>query len=148
MHSSINDRAGFAEWIFGNPVVPYSLREHPQMTSALRGSTVVPKNKQNCTEKLCECRGDKGVQNCILLRTSLMPRDAVTGHAFFILGESSQVKLYPTFLLLNFEMRVTSAQVRRRLILPGPADKRLTGKGEKMTYSPAAGCNWLCLAGV
>ena len=32
--------------------------------------------------------------------------------------------------------------------VPGPADKRLTGKGEKMTYSPAAGCNWLCLAGV
>ena len=91
--------------------------EHPQMTSALRGSTVVPKNRQNCTEKLCECRGDKGVQNCILLRTSFMPRDAITGHDFFLLVESSRVKLYPTFLLLNFEMRATSAWVRKRLIL-------------------------------
>ena len=26
--------------------------------------------------------------------------------------------------------------------------KCLTGNGEKLTYSPAAGCNWLCLAGV
>ena len=32
--------------------------------------------------------------------------------------------------------------------IPGPADKRLIGKGEKLTYSPAAGCNWFCLTGV
>ena len=30
--------------------------------------------------------------------------------------------------------------------LPGSPYKRLTGNGEKLTYSPAAGCNWLCLA--
>ena len=27
-------------------------------------------------------------------------------------------------------------------------DKRLTGNGEKLTNSPAAGCNWLCLGSV
>ena len=32
--------------------------------------------------------------------------------------------------------------------VPGQQDKRLTGNGEKLAYSPAAGCNWLCLAGV
>ena len=32
--------------------------------------------------------------------------------------------------------------------VPGPSTKRLTGNGEKLTYSPAVGCNWLCLAGV
>ena len=32
--------------------------------------------------------------------------------------------------------------------LPGSSDKRLTGNGEKLTYSPAVDCNWLCLAGV
>ena len=36
----------------------------------------------------------------------------------------------------------------REVFLPGEATKRLTGNGEKLTYSPAAGCNWLCLAGV
>ena len=32
--------------------------------------------------------------------------------------------------------------------LPGQATKHFTGNGEKLTYSPAVGCNWLCLAGV
>ena len=32
--------------------------------------------------------------------------------------------------------------------LPGPSTKRLSGNGEKLTYSPAVSCNWLCLAGV
>ena len=32
--------------------------------------------------------------------------------------------------------------------VPGQATKCLTGNGEKLTDSPAAGCNWLCLAGV
>ena len=32
--------------------------------------------------------------------------------------------------------------------IPGQATKHLTGNGEKLTYSPAVGCNWLCLAGV
>ena len=30
----------------------------------------------------------------------------------------------------------------------GPSSKCLTGNGEKLTYSPAVDCNWLCLAGV
>ena len=46
----------------------------------------------------------------------------------------------------DFQTSICCAQVR--WLIPGPADKRLTGKGEKMTYSLAAGCNWLCLAGV
>ena len=32
--------------------------------------------------------------------------------------------------------------------LPGPSTKCPTENGEKLTYSPAVGCNWLCLAGV
>ena len=36
----------------------------------------------------------------------------------------------------------------RDLDVPGPQDKRLTGNGEKLTYSCPAGCNWPCLASV
>ena len=32
--------------------------------------------------------------------------------------------------------------------LSGPSTKHLAGNGEKLTYSPAIGYNWLCLAGV
>ena len=32
--------------------------------------------------------------------------------------------------------------------IPGPSTKWPPGNGEKLTYSPAVGCNWLCLAGV
>ena len=31
------------------------------------------------------------------------------------------------------------------MLVPGPLTKRLTGNGEKLIYSPAVGCNWLCL---
>ena len=33
-------------------------------------------------------------------------------------------------------------------VIIGSGNERLTGNGEKLTYSPAVGCNWLCLAGV
>ena len=34
------------------------------------------------------------------------------------------------------------------LSVPGSSEKCLTGKRGKLTYSPAVGCKWLCLAGV
>ena len=34
------------------------------------------------------------------------------------------------------------------LYIPGSSEKRLTGNRAKLTYSPAVGCNRLCLAGV
>ena len=46
------------------------------------------------------------------------------------------------------ELRIYRPWLMAIVNVPGPATKRPPGNGEKLTYSPAVGCNWLCLAGV
>ena len=48
----------------------------------------------------------------------------------------------------NYSFDVTELRSVGGHYVPGSSEKRLTGNRGKLTYSPAVGCNWLCLAGV